>query len=396
MAVSFSHTLRSFHADGFRPSALTIVTLTGLLGVWFAWFLLMPISLYETSAEARVQVVSKEHVVEAPVLGRIVSVDMQVGQSVTTGDPLVELETASEASRIEEEGARLSSLRTRLITLQATYEAESQAMPSARRSEMETIGRARAIHREATAGAEHAEAQEQRMLELAKQGLASQADVDQATAAATQSRAEVDAAQRDLRRLQAQAEFSESQRMTKLKEMESQIDAVRGEISMVEAASHRLGYELAQRSIRAPISGHLGEVSELRPGSVVVPGERIAVVIPEGEFMVRAVFPAGTALGRVKAGQRADMRLAAFPWISFGELEAEVVRIGTETERGGFTVELTIAENQDTDIVLQHGQPGQVSIGVEKVTPVEVLMRAVGKRFQSRRASGPSTQPQGQ
>lgn len=55
MSTTFSRTLRSLHADNFRGSSWLV--LLGLLALilWFGWFFLAQILIYETSQQAAVQ-----------------------------------------------------------------------------------------------------------------------------------------------------------------------------------------------------------------------------------------------------------------------------------------------------------------------------------------------------
>src|SRR4051812_22637943 len=55
MATPFSRTLRSLHADNFKGTAW--LALLGLLALvlWFSWFFLAQINIYETSQSATIQ-----------------------------------------------------------------------------------------------------------------------------------------------------------------------------------------------------------------------------------------------------------------------------------------------------------------------------------------------------
>jgi len=74
----------------------------------------------------------------------------------------------------------------------------------------------------------------------------------------------------------------------------------------------RLEEEVDRRYIRAPIDGRLGEVAPLRIGAVVHEGDKLAAVIPGGKLRVVANFDPPAALGRIRAGQHARLRLEGF------------------------------------------------------------------------------------
>jgi len=381
MAVAFSRTLRSLWADSYRPSRLVIVVLLLLLGSWFAWLLLARVTLYLVSPSARIEASAAEYVLEAPVAGQVVEVQMQVGQRAGAGQTLVTLATGREDASLEEQGAKLQSLEERLETLRGSYQVELGARTSAREEARQAIERARAFEREARSAADYADARLGRTRELDEKGLASKADLEEGEALAEQAEAEAEAAGLELSRLQWRARLDEQSRETELAEMGRQITALEGEAAMARAATTRLGHELADRSIRATVAGRLTEVAELRPGSVVAAGDRIAVIVPDGELQVVAHYPARTSLGRIHPGQQARLRLDVFPWILYGELDAEVVRVGSEAATDTVRVELALPEQPPAPIVLEHGLSGTLAVATERISPAELLLRAVGKRL---------------
>jgi membrane fusion protein (multidrug efflux system) len=129
------------------------------------------------------------------------------------------------------------------------------------------------------------------------------------------------------------------------------------------------------------VAGSLGEVALLRPGAVVDEGERIAVVIPSGEVALVSSFPVASALGRVRPDQEAKMRLDAYPWVHHGQVEARVTRVGSEAVDGAIRVELAVDRTPES-IHLEHGLSGTVAVTVERVSPAQLVLRAVGKRIE--------------
>jgi multidrug resistance efflux pump len=145
------------------------------------------------------------------------------------------------------------------------------------------------------------------------------------------------------------------------------------------ATVERLAHEIERRRIRAPMAGRLGEVAELRTGSVVREGDRLAAVVPLGDLQVVADFLPPSALGRVRPGQPARLRLEGFPWTQYGSLAATVSRVASEVRSGRIRVELSVDSKGASPIPLQHGLPGTVEVQVERVTPATLVLRAAGK-----------------
>ena len=127
------------------------------------------------------------------------------------------------------------------------------------------------------------------------------------------------------------------------------------------------------------MAGRLGEVAELRIGSVVREGDRLAVVVPRGDLQVVADFLPPSALGRIRPGQPARLRLEGFPWAQYGSLAATVSRVASEVRNGGVRVELSVDPDGAAPIPLQHGLPGAVEVQVERVAPVTLVLRTAGK-----------------
>jgi membrane fusion protein (multidrug efflux system) len=380
MAITFSRSMRSLRADSQRPSLVTMAVVLVLLVGWGIWFLLARVDVHEVTAEARVEVDTSAHVVGAPVSGRVVAVDMEVGQPVEAGHPLLLLRAEQESSRVQEQGARLDSLRQRRITLEEARLAERKAVGQARLADTQALDRARAQHRETLAAHRFAIAELGRIRELHGKGLASQADLERAEAEAEQRQAEIEAAEREVRRLEFHHRERERERETRLLTTDRQIAALNGELEMAEAELRLAADQLQERVIKAPVAGRLGDVVPLRPGAVVEAGDRIAVVIPPGELKMVALFPVAAALGRVQPGQPARVRLDSFPWIRWGQVGAQVTRVGSEPVGGRIRVELSL-DASSSDIPLQHGLSGTVAVTVDRVSPAGLLLDVLGKRL---------------
>ena len=340
--------------------------------------------LYEISSQARIEAASAAHAVEAPTAGRVESVHMEVGQEVAAGDILVVLDTERETSRVAEEGARFTGLGARLEALAESRRAEVESASNQQKADRNAIEAAEARHQQAVSALRVAEAAARRTAELSDQGLASAADLERAGEAAEQQRAAVSAALSELEQARWQQQQHDSAHRAELADWDRQIVTLQAEQEQMRAAGQRLDHEVSDRSIRASVSGRLGDVTELRPGSVVAAGDRIALVIPPGELVVVARFPAASALGRVKAGQAAKMRLDAFPWIHHGQVNAEVSTVSSEAVGGSIRVELRVVDAPQS-VHLEHGLPGSVAVEVERISPFDLLLRAVGKRLSALR-----------
>jgi len=123
--------------------------------------------------------------------------------------------------------------------------------------------------------------------------------------------------------------------------MRKQLAQLRGAAARLEGEAATAGveidkirHEIGKRSIRAPQAGEVGEVIDLRVASLVREGDRLGTILAAGDIKVIADFAAASALGRVRLGQQAQVRLDGFPWTQYGMLTATVDRVATEPRAG--------------------------------------------------------------
>ncbi len=87
------------------------------------------------------------------------------------------------------------------------------------------------------------------------------------------------------------------------------------------------------------------------------------------------------ALGRIRPGQSARLRLDGFPWTQYGTIPATVIRVISQDDNEWLQVELTIRPNLAPAIPFQRGLVGTVEVEVERVSPATLVLRAAGQRL---------------
>ena len=150
-----------------------------------------------------------------------------------------------------------------------------------------------------------------------------------------------------------------------------------GQRAATAAAVTRREREAEERRIRAPVDGRLGEIAPLQVGAVIHEGQPLASILPNGQVRVVAEF-LPSALGRVRAGQPARLRLDGFSWTQYGYVPATVQRVASETRDGHVRVELAVHHPPSSPIPIEHGLPGTVEVETEHVPPVALLIRTLG------------------
>ena len=350
-----------------------------VLGVWGAWFFLSRVDRYEVSDTARLEVARASHVVQSPLDGRVTAFSTILGKHVARGDVLLELDARAERLQLQEEQARLSSIPAQVEALRA----EIQAAGEARRDEQQASAAAgdqgRAQQREAEANAQFAEQDAERLGRLKADGLIPDRDYVRARADAQGRRAGADSFQAALARLAGEQRTRGADREVRLRQIQEEITRLDAQRATSAATIDRLRYEIERRLVRAPITGQIGEVEILGAGSVVSEGDKLCAIVPSGDLRVIAEFSPQAAIGIVRPGQSARLRLEAFPWTQYGSLAATVQSVGNEVRDGRVRVELAIDTNTHSGIPMQHGLPGSVEVQIERVSPATLVLRAAGK-----------------
>jgi len=377
----FPRALRALEGlSGRRRLASALVTLA-LAAAWGAWLVAARVDVYAVSEAARLEVGQAAHPVAALVEGRVAEAPLAVGQAVAEGELLVRLEDAVERHRVEEERARLVALTAQLEALGREQGARRRTLEGQVEGLRAGVGETRQRLTEAEAEERLAASELERAERLHVQGLLGAADVERARTRADRARAAAEALRAVVVRTQWELETGSSERDTGEGALERELERVEGEVAVAREALARAEAELDRMTLRAPVSGVLGEAADLRPGAVVLEGERVAVVVPTGELRVVAWFDPAAAVGRVRPGQPGRMRLAGFPWVDFGTLPVEVERVGSEVRDGRVRVELAPRGVDRTRIPLQHGLPGAVEVVVERVSPARLALRAAGRKL---------------
>jgi membrane fusion protein (multidrug efflux system) len=227
--------------------------------------------------------------------------------------------------------------------------------------------------------ADQADEEAELFARLQARGLPAQIDLLRAKAEAQTRRAAVDTLRLAVSRLESDHRTQESDRNARFEGLRREGTRLAGDMTTAAGTVERLAHELERGRIRAPMAGRLGEVAELRIGSVVREGDRLAAVVPRGDLQVVADFLPPSALGRIRLGQPARLRLEGFPWMQYGTLAVTVSRVASEVRNSRVRVELSVDPDEAPPIPLQHGLPGAVEVQVERLAPVTLVLRTAGK-----------------
>jgi membrane fusion protein (multidrug efflux system) len=351
----------------------------GLLMLWAGWFFLVGVTVYERSAQARLELHREVYSIDAPAQGRVMRTRLELHRSVHAGEVLVELEREQEERQLAEAEALLRGLGPQLEAARAELEAARLGLVEHKGQGLAGVEEARARLAEAEVMTQRAREDEASIERLWKRGVVSKLEWSRTHTELERALASEEAARAALARVRSEGTTQSSERRTRLAALRGELARLEAEESVARATVERLRGELERRIVRAPADGVLGDLRAVRVGAQLRAGDPIATVVAGGPVRIVASFPA-EALGRIRAGQRARMRLEGFSWTEFGMLEATVVAVASEARKGLVRVELSVDE-LPRGIPLEHGLPGVVDIAVEQATPSRLVLRTSGRRL---------------
>ena len=344
------------------------------------WLFRVPVVLYETTGDARIETGSAASPLQAPMTGRVASSSLSMGKTVKAGDILVQLDAVSEELQAKVEQTRIASVVPEIRSLEAQIVAEEATGVTEQKATDAALAEARLKVIEAEAPLKHAELERRRLESMKKEGLSSDRDLQQAVVNFDRAQTAVATARAALTRLEQEQLNKNQQRGVRIATIKTEIAKLETGRANAGATLRRATYDVERRVIRAPIDGVIGETKLLRPGSVLTEGERVAFIIPhDGQLRIVANFPPKAAYGRLKAGSPAKLRLKGFPWTEFGAVEAVVSNVATEDREGLTRVELALHGRQPERIVLKHGMPGELEVQIESLPPYQLVLRTAGQ-----------------
>jgi membrane fusion protein, adhesin transport system len=378
MATAFTRTLRRLEPRGYRRPLMMTASATVVLAGWGAWATVARVTLYEISSQARLEVDRAVHAVESPAAGRVIESRLTLGQEVTAGEVLLRLNADAERYSLREENEKLTALGPELAALRAQASSIEQARQQEARAARAAVEEVRERLREAEAPADYAEQELARLERLRAERLIAERDYQHGRAEAQRTRAAAESLKLSQVRMEQEQNTRDRDRAAALDQIRAQVAHIEGQLRGSQAAVMRLNADAERYVVRAPASGRLGEVAVLRTGSVVQAGQRLGVVVPTGRLIAVAQFAPSSAIGRIRPGQQARIRLDGFPWAQYGTVAASVLRVANEIRDGAVRVELAVAPAGNPRLALEHGLPGSVEVAVEQVSPLTLLLRTAG------------------
>ena len=359
-----------------------------LLSAWLTWFLFARVALYEVSDVARLEVDVEPHEVMSFISGRVIRNEMVLGREVEKGELLIVLDAMETQYELAETTAEARGGADQLERLGLEISAQRQALVSSERASRSALAEVRARHQEALESAKFAAQTATRQARLQEEGLLAKAEADAAATAHLQRVKAAQALESSIERMDREWQVDLAEKRAELASLERELSRLESTVESLDAVSDRLEHALSLHQLRASVAGRIGDLVTLKVSEVVSAGQHLGTIIPSGDVHVVAEFAPHRALGRIRSGQRAKLRLEGFSWVQYGAVPATVSRVGSEPSGGTIRVELRLDDPEAFPVDLGHGLPGILEVEVERISPAELVLRAAGNTLSSPVLSG--------
>jgi multidrug resistance efflux pump len=375
MAINFSETLASIHADLHQRSIFFSVVLGMLLLCWFGWLLWVPQTMTK-QAKGVIEIDQPTLLLVASVAGRIDSVNLREGDLVKANEPLITINSEDEAKQISALTHSLEKQQNALVALHKTHESELQALTV-------DIAALEQHQKNAQAQADTVRAQYDQQAKTVNllssiHSAVSKIELSREELSLKQIQERLLTKQQDFAHFQVQHKQAVARRDVLLAGFTQENANQQSRIAALEAELSLQQQLLKHKTLSAPKAAKVAEVMPLQIGQWINSGDQLATLFPEGALRVVAHFKPIDALGYLQLGQNASIRVDNFPWLQYGSLNAKVVQID-QAERQG-AIRVVLALTGASTLAVQHGMSATVSVAIASATPWQLLLQSLGRR----------------
>ncbi|MEQ8766424.1 MAG: HlyD family efflux transporter periplasmic adaptor subunit [Planctomycetota bacterium] len=324
--------------------------------------------------------------------GRIGRVLVEEGQSVASGDVLIELEPYDLLAQKAQAVATLAERQASLRRLESGYRPQEIAQAKARRDRLsvrveelvhgareQEVRAAQARLDQAEAELELAQAEHRRVQNLFEDRVLSRDELDRAQSRLRVAGAAVTTRQEELALLkegareevirQARADLEEAEQALALMEQgyrDEDIESAQANVQAAEAAIARIDAQLDELIIRAPRDA-IVEALDLEPGDLVAPEAPVLSLLDPNSLWIRTYLPENRL--DIKVGAHVSVRVDSYPGkellgqVTFVARQGEFIpgNVQTPEDRSKqvFRMKVTLL---DVDDVLRPGMAADVHL----------------------------------
>jgi len=279
--------------------------------------------------------------------GRVVNISVREGESVENEQILAELDQSEYRARHEQASANLDRSEKKLRQLEMVLEIYKKTLPA-------EVARARAVVSSSRDTMEEARKHKKRYDTLFEKNVVSENEWETvklryqtADARLSEAEAVLEQAQSNLKKIEATGK---------------EVEATKADVRAVRAALKITEIQLKYTKLKAPFNGIIVS-RNVELGEVVIPGREV-LTLSDLSTMDLKIFVGETEIGRVKPGQRVEVKSDTFPdkvykgEVSFispeGEFTPKIIQTHKERVKLVYLVKVSIP---NPDLELKPGMP---------------------------------------
>ncbi|MBO9403057.1 HlyD family type I secretion periplasmic adaptor subunit [Shimia sp. R9_3] len=398
---------------------LFVIALIGGFVLWAATFEIEEV----TRASGRVVPSSQVQTVQAPEGGIVSAIHISEGDVVEPGQVLFQIDDTTVQSNLGELEQRYQALSAELVRLRAEAEradvltfpteqnwnarliAAEIAVFDTRRSQLDleiSVLQDRLLQREAElveltakrARLEAVAAPLRREVQISEglfasgsvpeieilrlRGQLAEIEGDITVSEATELRVRASIAETEKQIGSAQSSYGLTAR--------ERISVVLGDLAVVEETLTAARDRVSRTDLRAPVRGTVNRISVTNVGSVVQPAMTLAEIVPLDDTLLIEAEVSPRDLAFVRVGADASVKITAYDYLRYGDLPAQVERIGADALNNADGVpyfqvmlrtEQTSLEGDNGALDISAGMVASIDIQSGRKTVLEYLIRPV-------------------
>jgi HlyD family secretion protein len=232
---------------------------------------------------------SNQVIVSPQTPGRIAKLLVDEGTQVKQGDLIAVLDPSELEAQARAAAAMIDSLRSQVAATRATEQATAGSTSSSVANAQAKLESTRAQLLQAEATLQRTESDSRRMIELAKQGVASDQDRVQAESNLTAQQAVVQSLQKQVSGAEADLNMALAN-THQAHAAQSTVASTRAQLANAEAQLKEAEVRLGYTKIYAPVTGTVS-VRAAREGEVLNAGQPIVTIVELSDTWVRAAIP---------------------------------------------------------------------------------------------------------
>jgi HlyD family secretion protein len=279
--------------------------------------------------------------------GRVAKVDVEEGQAVTREQIIAELDRAEFESRLAQAKANLDRAQKSKEQLQTVLSINEKTLPL-------EVTRARATVNSARDTLKDAEKNYNRFEDLFRKGVITEKERDS-------MKLNYDVAKNRLTESESVLRLAEGN-LTKIDAVKQDIEVAAAQINAAGASLKQASIQLDYTQLKSPMNGIVTS-RNIEPGETVTSGREV-ITISDLSSVDLKIFVDETEIGKVKPGQKVDVKVDTFPGktysgvVSFispeGEFTPKIIQTKKERVKLVYLVKVSIA---NPSLELKAGMP---------------------------------------